>query len=320
VSANSAPLVEIHDLTIAYSTPRGELRAVEDVNLSVFKGEILGLVGESGCGKSTLASALLRMIPVPGKIVNGSVRFGEIDVISLRQDDLRHFRWEKVSMIFQSAMNALDPVRTVCSQITETIHEHNSMGGESLDRVKQLLESVGLSPMHMYSYPHQLSGGMRQRVAIALALCLNPQLLIADEPTTALDVVVQAGILTTLKDLQERLGLTVVLITHDLSLAAAICDRIAVMYAGKIVELGETEKITVRPEHPYTEALINSVPELGDTKQKIQGIAGSPPSLISPPTGCRFHPRCKYVFERCMQHEPSLVRANRTDVACWLRG
>ena len=172
----------------------------------------------------------------------------------------------------------------------------------------------------MYSYPHQLSGGMRQRVAIALALCLNPQLLIADEPTTALDVVVQAGILTTLKDLQERLGLTVVLITHDLSLAAAICDRIAVMYAGKIVELGETEKITVRPEHPYTEALINSVPELGDTKQKIQGIAGSPPSLISPPTGCRFHPRCKYVFERCMQHEPSLVRANRTDVACWLRG
>jgi peptide/nickel transport system ATP-binding protein len=318
-SLQENPVVEIRNLAVCYHTSRGDLRAVENVNLTVRKGEIIGLVGESGCGKSTLGLALLRALPQLAEIIGGDIRIGTVDVATLGKEQLRTYRWEKVAMVFQFAMNALDPVKTIGAQMSETITQHNRIGKQqALTRVRELLKMVDLDPLLARSYPHELSGGMRQRVVVAMALCLNPELLVADEPTTALDVVVQAGILRTLKDLQRKLHLAVILITHDISIMWEMSDRLAVMYAGKIVELGSTKEIIEKPLHPYTEALLNAVPEVGKSQKEIRGISGAPPNLIFPPSGCRFRSRCPYAFDKC-KLEPSLMTVGSRQVACWLR-
>jgi peptide/nickel transport system ATP-binding protein len=311
-------LVDIRDLAIAYPTPQGQLLAVDGVNLTIKKGETLGLVGESGCGKTTLGLSLLGM-NAPGKVIAGSINVDSIDVLALRGDSLRRYRWEKTSMVFQSAMNALDPVRTIESQIVETMMQHRKISKEEArTRVKELLELVNIDRERGQSYPHELSGGMKQRVVIVMAICLSPTLLIADEPTTALDVVVQAGVLRTLKGLQDRFGLTSIIISHDVSIMSEMGNRLAVMYAGKIVEIGDTNTVINAPQHPYTQALLSAVPVIGN-ELKIKGIPGSPPSLIAPPVGCRFAPRCPYAFQKCSVEEPKLNFDGVDTVACWLR-
>ena len=314
-------LLEIEELVVSYSTPKGELRAIDNVNFALDKGEIVGVVGESGCGKSTLGLTLLKMLPSSGKVVTGRIRLGELDVLALKSENLRRYRWEKVSMIFQSAMNALDPVKRVESQIAETIVQHKNMSTDDAQaRARELLRMVNIDPSRAKSYPHELSGGMRQRVVIALALCLDSTILIADEPTTALDVVVQAGVLRTLRNLQRRLGLAVILISHDVSIMWGISDRLVVMYAGKIVEVGPTKDVIENPKHPYTECLLNAVPILGNREKEIRSISSSPPSLLSPPKGCRFHPRCPYAFGKCSIEEPPMISVgDGRKAACWLR-
>jgi len=310
-------LVEIEDLVVEYPASRGVVRAVDHVSLEIKRGEVLGLVGESGCGKTTLGLTLLLM-NAPGKVMGGRVTVDSTDILALRKDELRRYRWEKTAMVFQSAMNALDPVKTIESQIVETMIQHKEMTKEAArERVRELLEIVHIDPARATSYPHELSGGMKQRVVIAMALCLTPRLLIADEPTTALDVVVQAGVLRTIKDLQEEFGLSVIIITHDISIMSEMSNRIAVMYGGKIVEIGPTKDVLQNPQHPYTQALLKAVPEIGD-KSRIRGIPGTPPNLINPPRGCRFHPRCPYAFDRCRVEVPELFEAGETRAACWL--
>jgi len=313
-----SPLLEISNLAVSYSTKYGALRAVDNVSLVVNRGEILGIVGESGCGKSTLALTILKMLPKSAEVKGGTVKFDETDVLSLTGESLRRYRWEKVAMVFQSAMNALDPVMSIEAQIVETITQHEQVTkDEARRRVGKLLQLVSIDPSRARAYPHELSGGMRQRVIISLALCLEAPLLIADEPTTALDVIVQAGVLRTLRMLQKELGIAVILITHDVSIMWEISDRLAVMYAGKIVELNETKKVIENPQHPYTEALLHAVPTIGSVKE-LHGIPSSPPSLINPPKGCRFHPRCPYAFDKCMT-EPPLIQQGTGYVACWKR-
>jgi peptide/nickel transport system ATP-binding protein len=313
-------IIRIKDLVVTYPTERGEIRAVDRVSLTVGKGEILGLIGESGSGKSTLGGALLNHIPPPGRITQGEVTVGSTLVTSLSGEALRVFRWKKAAVVFQSAMNALDPVQTVGSQIVETMRQHMEISKrEAMNRAEELLRLVKIDPSLVFAYPHELSGGMRQRVIIAMSLCLNPEIIIADEPTTGLDVVVQSGILQMLKDIRDKLGLTIILISHDISIMGAMCDRIAVMYAGKIIEVGRTSDIINRPSHPYTEALLGTILEIGRSGQAAERIPGAPPNMMSPPGGCRFHPRCRYAFEKCRELEPPLIPYSDGLVACWLR-
>jgi peptide/nickel transport system ATP-binding protein len=315
-----APYISVKNLVISYPTELGQIKAVDNVSLSVSKGEIVGLIGESGSGKTTLGLSLLNAVSSPGRIVEGEVRIGSTLVTSLTGDDLRRFQWKTVAMVFQSAMNALDPVQTIGSQIIETITQHTRMRKEEAwNRALELLRMVRLEPNLASAYPHELSGGMRQRVIIALSLCLNPEVIIADEPTTGLDVVVQAGVLRMLKDLRDKLGLTLILISHDVSIMGAMCDRVAVMYAGKIVEVGRTSNIVAEPSHPYAEALLDTVVEVGKSSQATERIPGMPPNMLSPPKGCRFHPRCAYAFDKCRQQEPMLISYHNREVACWLR-
>lgn len=312
-------IVEVEDLSVSYSTPRGKLEAVCGASLDASEAEILGLVGESGSGKTTLALSLLRM-NYPGRIVRGKIKVDSTDVLSLEGEALRRYRWEKVAMVFQSAMNALDPVMSIEAQIVETIIQHGRTSKrEAQARVVDLLQMVSIDPSRARSYPHELSGGMCQRVGIAMALCNSPKVLIADEPTAALDVIVQATVLSTLKDLQKRFGLLVILISHDISIMSEVADRVAVMYAGKIVEIGQTHDIVDRPQHPYTDALIHAVPILGYRQRIVTSIPGLSPDLITPPQGCRFHPRCPQAFDRCRREEPPMVSSNGGKVSCWLR-
>ncbi|HMK82082.1 MAG TPA: ABC transporter ATP-binding protein [Candidatus Bathyarchaeia archaeon] len=313
------PLVEFDNLTVSYFINKQELRALNRISFHVFKGEIIGIVGESGCGKTTLGISLLKMLPENSRILEGTIKVDSVDVPSLKGEYLRKYRWSKVAMIFQSAMNALDPVKTIQSQMIETILQHSKASKEEvMNRIVTLLDIVGINPSRATSYPHELSGGMKQRVVIAMALCLQPDLIIADEPTTAVDVVYQASILRTLKALREKLGLTIILISHDISIMWEMTDRLAVMYAGKLVEIGKTQNIILNPQHPYTKALLNAVPVIGQDQKKIVGIPGSPPNLSSPPSGCRFHPRCAYAFEKCPTSDPPLQERKEGAVACWL--
>jgi peptide/nickel transport system ATP-binding protein len=312
-------IIEIDDLSISFPTDKGELKAVDHVSLSVNQGELLGLVGESACGKSTLAFSLLKAVPPPGRVTGGRIMIDSVDLDKLKGESLRRFRWKNVAMVFQSAMNALDPVKTVEAQMLETILQHENITREAAEkRISRLLGLVRIDSERKKAFPHELSGGMRQRIVIAMALCLEPKVLIADEPTTALDVVVQAGVLRTIKELQKELGITIILISHDASIMWELADRLAVMYAAKIVEVGKINDVVGNPRHPYTEALLRAVPVLGIDQQVIKGIPGSPPSLISPPNGCRFNPRCPYAFDRCRTDEPRLSE-NNGYAACWLR-
>jgi peptide/nickel transport system ATP-binding protein len=302
-----APLLEVRDLHVHYPTARGPVRAVQGVSFSLRKGEILGLAGESGCGKSTVANAITRLLKPPAYIASGEVLFDGRDIMAMGPEEMRRFRWSRVSIVSQSAMNALNPVITIGAHFADTLQAHTKMNKrEAFERGAELLRIVGIERARLKSYPHELSGGMRQRAVIAMALALNPDLVIMDEPTTALDVVVQKEIMQQIEDLKERFGFSILFITHDLSLLVEFSDRIAIMYAGKIAELAPSLELFRRPEHPYTVGLMNSFPSLTGPRQELAGIPGAPPNLIAPPSGCRFNPRCPHAMTTCIQDEPAL--------------
>jgi len=300
-------LLDLQKLETRYSVGRADVHAVRDVSLKVHRGETLGLVGESGCGKSTLGYSILRILPENGRIVNGHCLMEGSDLLSLSEDELVNYRWSKLSMIFQGAMNALNPVLRVDDILYEILRAHKDVSrAEAMERIKELFDLVGLARDHMTSYAHELSGGMRQRVVIAMSLLCNPSLIIADEPTTAFDVVVQDQILAALEGIQDKLGIGMMLITHDIAVIAETCDRVAVMYAGQIVEQSSTEAIFHAPAHPYTAAMLNSFPSVRGPARCLVSLRGAPPDLTNPPLGCAFAPRCPLAVEQCREANPPL--------------
>jgi oligopeptide transport system ATP-binding protein len=318
------PLLAVNNLRTQFFTQDGVVKAVNGVSFTLKEGEALGLVGESGCGKSVTALSLMRLIArPPGRIVSGEVLFQGRDLLKLKEDDMRKVRGNDIAMIFQDPMTSLNPVLTIGRQIGEALELHKAMDrSASRKRTIELLELVGIpaARSRVDDYPHQFSGGMRQRVMIAMALSCEPKLLIADEPTTALDVTIQAQILELIKRLREELGMAIVMITHDLGVVAGIADRINVMYAGYIVETGTVDEIFHHPRHPYTLGLLKSIPRLDEPrKEQLVPIEGLPPDLVDPPPGCAFQPRCPYTTERCMSENPgleSVVPGHR--IACWV--
>ncbi|MFT7581659.1 MAG: peptide/nickel transport system ATP-binding protein [Myxococcota bacterium] len=313
-------LLTVTDLCVDYITPAGPVRAVESVSFNVDKGEIFGLAGESGSGKSTLIHALLRTLGPPGVISGGHVDFEGADVLGMDDETLRRFRWRKIAMVFQSALNALNPVATVGEQIIDTIAAHEPVSkADGVRRARELLDLVGIDPDRVSSYPHQLSGGMRQRVGIAIGLVLQPPLLIMDEPTTALDVVVEKRILGKIMSLKRELGFSILFITHDLPLMLEISDRIGILYAGRLVEVGPAKVLRANATHPYTQGLMKAFPDILGPKVPLTGIPGTPPSLANPPSGCRFHPRCAFAMNICRTTEPALISvADNHRAACHL--
>lgn len=315
-------LVQIRDLSVTYHTRLGPLSAVEHVSFDIYRGEILGLVGESGCGKSTLGKALMRMIAPPGEISGGQIIFDGEDVMTFDENRLRDFRGRQISMIFQDPMTSLNPVQRVDEHLIEAIqvHEPQTKKPNAFERARALIERLGIQSRRLYDYPHQLSGGMRQRVMIGLGLVLNAQLIIADEATTSLDVIVEANLLDQLRELREQFGVTILVITHNIALVAELADRIAVMYAGQMVEIGSIFEVFDQPKHPYTRGLLKSVPNIRlDEEEPLYKMAGEPPNLTHPPSGCRFHPRCPEVMPICSRLEPSLLEASPGHlVHCWL--
>ena len=287
------PLVEVENLVVEYATRSRTTRAVDGVSLAIGAGEIVGLAGESGCGKSTLANALMQLIRPPAQIAGGRILFQGEDLVGKNREELRRFRWRNVSMVFQSAMNALNPVMRVGDQFVDMMRAHERISKrDAIAQAGELLDLVGIDRRRIRAYPHELSGGMRQRVIIAMALALKPELMIMDEPTTALDVVVQREILQQVRALQREFGFAVLFITHDLSLLLELANRIAIMYAGELVEVAPAARIRDGARHPYTQGLLQSFPPLTGAFERLTGIAGSPPDLAAPPSGCRFHPRC----------------------------
>ena len=313
-------LLEVKNLSIYYYTLSGVVRGAEDVSFSIDKGEWVTFVGESGSGKSTVAHAVMNLVPSPGKIVSGEVIFEGKDLLKLSKEELRAIRGKEMSMIFQDPMTSLDPLRKVGDQIVEVMTVHGVPEDEAKERAKELLEKVNLPPDRLDYYPHQLSGGQRQRISIAMAMAFNPKLLIADEPTTALDVIVQDSIMDLIDGLKAE-GTSIYFVTHDISLAAERSDKIAVMYAGKLVEFGTVEQIIESPLHPYTKALIEAVPDLW-REGKVRAIPGYPPDLRNPPSGCRFHPRCPFAKAGlCDTTEPEFVEVEKGHwVACHFPG
>jgi len=288
-------LVEVRRLAVEYGVGERSVRAVDGIDLTIRAGEILGLAGESGCGKSTVANAIMQILRPPARVAGGSILFRGADLHGMSREEVRRFRWRNVSMVFQSAMNALNPVMRVGDQFVDMMRAHERVSKRgALRRAAELLELVGIDERRVRAYPHELSGGMRQRVIIAMALALQPELVIMDEPTTALDVVVQREILQQVQDLQLELGFAVLFITHDLSLLLEFAHRIAIMYAGEIVEEGPSALLHRNPRHPYTVGLMRSFPPLTGPLVRMTGIPGSPPDLAAPPAGCRFHPRCPH--------------------------
>ena len=317
-SPTQSALVEVKNLSVTYKTRSGYTKAVDDVSFTINKGEVLGLAGESACGKTTTALSLIRLLGSNAQ-TEGQVLMNGKDILTMSQEELRNLRWKQVSLIPQGSMNSLDPVIPIGNQIIEAISAHVRVPRrQAWEMTTQLLSSVAIHPSRRRNYPHEFSGGMKQRTVIAMALALNPLLVIADEPTTALDVVVQKQLLNLLKGLQAKLGVSFLFVTHDLSVIAEIADRIAIMYAGRIVEIGKKDDVLQRPSHPYTEALVNSVPKVFGDRQILNSIPGNPPSGVWP-TGCRFHPRCKYAFDLCKEKEPRLLKSKTgSEAACHL--
>jgi len=302
------PVLEVHDLVTNYITRQGNVDAVSHVNFTVEAGQTFGLAGESGCGKTTAAMSIMGLLPSNGRVMGGQIILDGEDLLKKDERELRKIRWKKISIVFQGAMNALNPVLNVGEQITEVILEKEEITkNDATDRVRELFDLVEIEPSRIVDYPHEFSGGMRQRVMIAMALACYPKLVIADEPITALDVIVQNQILDLMKDLQRKLNLSQILITHDLSVIAETCDKVGIMYAGKLVEYAEAGPVFKTPLHPYTSALIGAYPSIVGEKKTLNFIPGSPPNLVNPPTGCRFHPRCPYAKDICSQEEPGYV-------------
>jgi peptide/nickel transport system ATP-binding protein len=318
-TVGDGPLLDVRRLKVEYLTPRGPVRAVDDVSFSVSAGEVVGLAGESGSGKSTIAHAILRILRPPALITGGQVLFAGRDVLGMDLAALGQFRWREASIVFQSAMNALNPVMRIRDQLLDVMQCHGVAAAEANARAARLFDLVGIDPRRLDAYPHQLSGGMRQRAVMAIALALNPPLMIMDEPTTALDVVVQKDILQQISRLKEELGFSIVFITHDLSLLVEFSTRIAIMYAGEIVEAAPARELFDQPLHPYTLGLMNSFPSISGEKRRLSGIPGAPPDLVAPPSGCRFHPRCSRAMAVCSQAAPRVKpqSAGHT-VACHL--
>lgn len=311
------PLLNVDSLKMYYETLRGKVRAVDDVSFSVEEGEALGLAGESGCGKSSVAYTVLRLLPPNAKILSGQVVLDGVDIYSLSEEEMREqVRWKRISLIPQGAMNSLTPVHKVGDQISEAILTHEDVSKEdAADRAANLLSMVGIDPSRCNQYPHEFSGGMKQRAMTAMALACNPELVIADEPTTALDVIVQAQVHRLLKDLQDRFKLSLILISHDLSVVSEICQKTAIMYAGEIVEYGRTSDIFRDPVHPYTVGLLSAFPNIDEKKRRLSAIPGFPPDLLTPPLGCRFHPRCPIAREICEEMQPRIDQKRKGRLA-----
>jgi peptide/nickel transport system ATP-binding protein len=314
--------LKVENLVVYYCMQRGDCKAVEDITFDIAAGDSVGLVGESGCGKSTVAFAILRMLPEPGEIISGHIYLDGVDIATLDAEEMRNFRWTQISMVFQGAMNALNPILRVSEQVTEAMHRHNPdlTKEEAMDKTKELFKLVGMDPSRIHHYPFEFSGGMKQRAMIVMALACDPKFLIADEPTTALDVTVQAQIMQLLQKLVSELGITLMLITHDLSVVAETCKHVFIMYAGKIVETGSVLEIFQKPWHPYAQGLIASIPSIEKSSaQTLASIPGSPPNLLNPPPGCRFHPRCMYAQDLCKKEDPPLVEVSpKHKAACHL--
>lgn len=301
-------MLEIEDLETRYTTDQGDVKAVDGVSITIDEQETLGLVGESGCGKTTLAKSIINLLPRNGDVVGGTITLNDTDITALSEKELRRqIRWQEISMIPQVAMNGLDPVQTVGKQIVQVIRYHDKVKKkEAWDRAKNLFEELGLEPERVHDYPHQFSGGMAQRAMIALALALNPSLILADEPTTALDVMIQDRILRLVDDLKEEFEMAMILITHDMSVVAETCDNTAVMYGGKVAEYADTESVILEPYHPYTMGLRNAFPDISQDDQDLVSIPGEPPDLTQSDTACKFAPRCPFAVDECWEVEPPL--------------
>ena len=309
------PLLEAKGLSIYYSSPRGDVRAAEDVDLEVGSNEIVGLAGESGSGKSTLALGMMRLVTTPGRIAGGQVNFEGVNILDIPEQEFRRtYRWSRMAMVFQGSMNGFTPVFTIGSQIDEVLKIHGREGGD--EAVNKLLRMVDLDESTARRYPHELSGGQKQRAFIAMALALEPKMLFADEPTTALDVITQANVINLLKRLKNEMGISILLITHDLALLSELVDTIYIMYSGRMVETGPASKIFSSAKHPYTQGLLAATPTL--ESKDIKGIPGFMPDLAQPIPGCSFAARCPYVMDRCKVERPELKRVDGEDVACWL--
>jgi len=313
-------VLEIKNLHVQFPIHIGTVRAVEDVSLNLRKGEVMGLVGESGCGKSTLGFSILRLLRPPGHIAGGEINYHGRDICHMPQKELLELRGRNISMIFQDPLTSLDPLYTIGDQFLETLrtHEKGIKKNMALERAADMLKNLGISPDRLHEYPHQMSGGMRQRIMIGIGLILDPDLLIADEPTTALDVIVEAQFLDLLNELREKFDLTIMFISHNLGVVAQASDRITVMYGGRMAEIGTAEEVFADPRHPYTQGLLASVPNIKLEQPELMTMPGAPPDLVSPPPGCVFHPRCPHVMDICKQEVPNRFRANGHMTACWL--
>ncbi len=312
-------LLDVDQLKLHFFTRQGPARAVDGIRFRIEKNETFGLIGESGCGKTTTALAIIRLIKPPGRIVSGSIMFNQTDIVTLPETQMRLLRGKEIAIVRQEAQNALNPVMTIGRQIMESIIQHENVSRQiAMDRAREQLDRVGIDGRRVTAYPHELSGGMKQRVMVAIATVCNPGFLILDEPTTGLDVIVQRQLLTLINTLKKELRLTSILISHDLSVVAETCDRVAVMYAGKIVEQADAVSMYQNPLHPYSRALIGAFPRLKGKRRKLKSIPGSPPRLILPPAGCRFAPRCEHAMDICRTESPRFVEKDNHQVACHL--
>ncbi len=320
---NTENVLEVKDLTMHYMTRKGPVYAVDDVSFYVGRGEAIGLVGESGCGKTSIAISLLKLLPDNARILKGEIRLNDIDVVPLTNKGMNKHRWKVISMVFQAAMNSMNPVYTIEEQILEAMRQHTPhLSEQEMDeKIDFLFDLVGLDPAFKDQYPHQYSGGMRQRAVIAMALSCDPDIIIADEPTTALDVIVQDQLLKQIREIQEQLNMAMIYISHDIAVIAEVSQRVGVMYAGKLVEMASSEAIFHRPIHPYTMGLMSSFPSIVGEKTELVIIPGEPPDLLSPPPGCRFHPRCPFATEICSEQEPEFKTHDENHLAaCWHPG